>query len=58
MEKVYNSIIDLKSDVIYIKHLMEEEYELSDWAKSELKKAREEMKSKTIPHDEIMQKYA
>lgn len=58
MEKIYKSITDLKSDVKYIKHLMEEEYELSDWAKDELKKAREEMKSKTISHKEIMKKYA
>jgi len=58
LDKVYKEIKDLKGDMIYIKHLLEEEYELSDWAKEELKKARKDMKSKTIPHEEIMKKYA
>ena len=43
--------------MIRIENLPEEDYELSDWAKGELKKAREEVKSKTISHEEIMKKY-
>ncbi len=55
---VYKEIKDLKSDITYLKYLLEERYELSDWAKNELKKAREEMESRSIPHKEIMKKYA
>ncbi len=55
---VYNEIKDLRGEMIHLKHLMGEDYELSNWAKDELKKAREEMKTKTISHEEIMNKYA
>ncbi len=55
---VYKEIQDLKSVVTYLKHLLEEEYELSNWAKEELKNAREEMKTKTITHEDIIKKYA
>jgi len=57
LDVVYKEIKDLKGEMTYLKHLLEEDYELSDWAKDELKKAREEMKSKTISHEEIMKKY-
>ena len=58
LDVVYKEIKDLKNEMVHLKHLMEEDYELSDWAKDELKKAREEMKTKTISHEEIMKKYA
>ena len=58
LDVVYKEIKDLKGEMTYLKHLLEEDYELSDWAKDELKKAREEMESKTISHEEIMKKYA
>ena len=58
LDVVYKEIKDLKGEVLHLKHLMDENYELSDWAKDELKKAREEMKSGTISHEEIMKKYA
>ena len=58
LDVVYKEIKDLKGEMLHLKHLMEEDYELSNWAKDELKKARKEMKSKTISHEEIMRKYA
>lgn len=58
LDVVYKEIKDLKHKMIHIEHLLEEDYELSDFAKDELKAAREEMKSKTISHEEIMKKYA
>jgi len=58
LDVVYKELKDLKGEMTYLKHLLEEDYELSDWAKDELKKAREEMESKTISHEEIMKKYA
>ena len=58
LDVVYKEIKDLKGEMTYLKHLLEEDYELSDWAKDELKKAREEMESKTFSHEEIMKKYA
>ena len=58
LDLVYKELKDLKGEMIHLKHLLEEDYELSKWAKDELKKAREEMKSKTISHEKIMKKYA
>jgi len=53
--KLHKDLLSLRKEVKEIKLYVKEEFELSDWAKKELKKARAE--SKTISHDEIMKKY-
>ena len=58
MEVLHKDIKKLYREVRLIRNIVSEKYELSDWAKKELKGAREEMKSKTVPHGEIMKKYA
>ncbi len=56
LEKINNNVLAIKKELDKIKMLLEEEFELSDWAKQELKKARSEKKS--ISHEKIMKKYA
>ena len=56
IKTIHEDLIEIKERIGKIEHLLEEDYELSDWAKEELKKARAEKKS--ISHKEIMKKYA
>lgn len=43
----------MKSDIKFLKHIMEDEYILSDWAKKELLEARKVPDSKLISHEEV-----
>nr|MBI4157141.1 hypothetical protein [Candidatus Woesearchaeota archaeon] len=56
MKTIHEDLIEIKERIGKIEHILEEDYELSDWAKEELKKARAEKKS--ISHEEIMKRYA
>lgn len=47
----------LKDEVNEIKARLGEEFELSESAKGELGKAREEMDTEYITHEDIMKKY-
>lgn len=40
LHKIHEDISKLRRDVSFIKHIISEEFELSDWAKKQLKKAR------------------
>ena len=48
LEVVNKNIERLYSEVELIKNILSEEYELSEWAKKELKKARETPESEYI----------
>ncbi len=41
LEHLHRELVKVKTDVALIKHIIVEEGELTDWAKKELKKARE-----------------
>lgn len=56
MELIQKDLSELKEKINRIESILREDYELSDWAKKELKKARAEKVS--ISHKEIMRKYA
>ncbi len=56
IKTIHEDLIKIKEKVDRIEHILKEDYELSDWAKKELKKARKEDKS--ISHKDIMKKYA
>ena len=53
LEKIHKEIHDLKKDMDFIKHVISEEYGLSEWAKNELLKARKVADSELIDHEEI-----
>ena len=53
LETIHNELEDIKGEIKFIKHIMEEDYRLSDWAKKELVEARKVSDSKLIGHDEV-----
>ena len=55
LEKMNKEIVQIKEELAEIKARLGEEFELSESAKKELKKAREE--DEYVSHDEIMRKY-
>ena len=53
IERIHKDLASLKKDIVFIKHILKENYELSDYAKKKLKKARKTSKSKYIDLSEI-----
>ena len=45
---IQQELIDIKRDVEFIKHILSEDFELSDYAKKALKEARETPESEYI----------
>jgi len=56
LERIYENVLELKKDIKEIKLFIQEDFELSDWAKNELKKAR--LENKSVSHKDIIKKYA
>jgi len=48
IETIHREIIELKKDMTYIKDILSEKFELSDYAKKSLKQARETPESKYV----------
>ncbi len=57
LEKINENINNLRLDVLELKARLDEEYELSDEAKRDLKEARKIMKQEFVSHDDIMKKF-
>ena len=53
LEEIHKDLKDIKGELKFLKHVMEEEQELSDWAKKELVEARKVPDSKLISHEEV-----
>ena len=53
LEKIHKELTDIKGDLKFLKHIMEEEYELSGWAKKELAESRKVPDSDLISHEEV-----
>lgn len=53
LETIHKEIVDIKGEIQFLRHVMEEEYELSDWAKKELAEARKVPDSDLINHEEL-----
>ena len=53
LKTIHEELVDIKGDIKFLKHVMEEEYRLSDWAKKELEDARRIPDSKLIDHEEV-----
>lgn len=58
LETIHQDMQKIKSELSFLKHIMEEDYELGDEAKQRLEIARKDMKNgKYISHEQIMAKY-
>lgn len=53
LETIHKEIVDLKGDMIFLKHAMEENFELSEWAKKELAESRKILDSELVSHEEV-----
>ncbi|MBS3772911.1 MAG: hypothetical protein KGY55_01775 [Candidatus Thermoplasmatota archaeon] len=53
MERLHDDIIDLRREVERIKHMLEENYELSEEARQALASARNTSESKYVNLDDI-----
>ena len=56
LKQVHREVLELKKEIKEIKLLIKEDFELSDWAKDELKKAR--LENSATSHKDILKKYA
>jgi hypothetical protein len=57
IENIHEDLLGLKRDIAQIKHILSENYELSDEAKTMLKEARKTPTSKYVNHETIMKKF-
>lgn len=48
IESIHHELMELRKDVIFIKHALSEDFELSDRAKKALAKARKTSESKYV----------
>lgn len=53
IDLVYNDLESIKKDLAFIKNLLSEDYELSDWAKKELANSRKTNTKEYVELDEI-----
>lgn len=56
LQTIHREITEIKNTLEYLKHLMKENYELSDWAKKEIAAARRIPDAKLISHEELRKK--
>ena len=58
LETIHEDMQKIKNELLFLRHVMEEEYELSSKAQQKLQAARERMdKGEYIPHEDVMKKY-
>ncbi len=57
LKTIHQDLKAMKRDIELIKHILEEEYELSDEAKNELAKARATPGEKYIKHEKIAKEF-
>lgn len=53
LNTIYKELTDIKGEIKFLKRIIQEDYELSDWAKEELKEARAVPNSKLVSHEEV-----
>lgn len=58
LEEVYEEIKELKIELKRISALLEEDFELSEYAKKELREAREEPLSNYTSHKEVLKEFS
>ena len=57
LDVINKNVMKLRNDMAYLKHILEEEYELSDWAKKELEEARETPDSEYISQEDMEKEF-
>lgn len=58
LETIHKDIKQMQNDLSLVKHIMEEEYELSEETRQELHAARKRMKNGDfVSHETVMKKY-
>lgn len=55
LKQIHKEVLELKKDIKEIILFIKEDFELSDWAKNELKKSR--LENISISHKDILKKY-
>ena len=58
LETIHEDLITLQKDIQLIKHIVAEDFELSDEAKIDLEEARKEMRKKFVSHDTVMKRFS
>ncbi len=53
LETIHKEIADIKGELKFLKHIIEEEYQISEWAKKELSEARKVPDKDLIYHEEV-----
>ena len=56
LETLNKNVLRLEKKLDHIERILDDEGELSDYAKRELKKARSRPRSEYIPHEEVKRK--
>jgi len=57
LDVINKNIMKLRDDMAYLKHILEEDYELSDTAKKELKEARETPDNEYISQEDMEKEF-
>ena len=57
LDVINKNVMKLRDDMTYLKHILEEEYELSNQAKKELKEARETPESEYISQEDMEKEF-
>ncbi|PKP56473.1 MAG: hypothetical protein CVT89_06140 [Candidatus Altiarchaeales archaeon HGW-Altiarchaeales-2] len=57
LNMLHKNIMKLMDDMAYLKHLLDEEYELSDRAKKDLKEARKTPDSEYISQEDMEKEF-
>lgn len=57
IENLHKDLIEIKRDIGLIKHILAEDYELTNYAKKALKEARKTPKSRFISHEELKKRF-
>jgi len=57
LQTLHKDLANIKGEITFIKHIMEEEYELSEWANKELEEARNTSEEEYISQEEIEKEF-
>ena len=58
LETIQQELREVRKELVFLRHMIEEDYELSEKAKKQLKKARHEMaRGKYIKHEDMLARY-
>lgn len=53
LQTIHRELAEIKGDIEFLKHVMKEDYPLSDWATKELAESRKRPDSELISHENV-----